>query len=347
MSSFVREGLLQAMLAESPDLLELGEPVAVVREMRVPGVGKVDLVAVGLSGQITLIECKLAENPEIRRSVVGQVFAYAAGLWARSYDEFDSLFAARTGRSLAAAVAESAGVQEDWDEDAFRRSVGDKLEKGQFDLFIAVDGITDELKRVVSYLNEHTVSEIRVLALELDYRADDDVEILVPKLYGQESATRKTRSSARGIWDEESFFGALAQECPEGEPVIRRLYDHAVDGGGDISWGGGVRPSLTVSLTVGTVRAAVWRCRTDSPPRWVLLFDWMQRRGVSPERMQRLVNRLGEIPGVADELKGAEASGWRTRSRIPVSFLATPEAGDRVVFAIEEFLDAPHSNVDG
>lgn len=37
-SSFIREGLLQEMLAESPEqLLELGEPVAVVRELRTRG----------------------------------------------------------------------------------------------------------------------------------------------------------------------------------------------------------------------------------------------------------------------------------------------------------------------
>ena len=122
MSTFINERLLQEMLAESPAWLELKEPVVVVRELRVPGVGKVDLAAVGLSGRITLVECKLANNPEIRRSVVGQLFAYAAGLWRCSYDDFASLFAARQGRSLAAAVEDLADIQDDWDEDASDRT---------------------------------------------------------------------------------------------------------------------------------------------------------------------------------------------------------------------------------
>ena len=59
----------------------------------------VDLVAVGAAGQITVVECKLAANPEIRSSVIGQVFAYAAGLWSLSYDEFDRLFTDRAGEA--------------------------------------------------------------------------------------------------------------------------------------------------------------------------------------------------------------------------------------------------------
>jgi hypothetical protein len=339
-STFVREGLLQATLAESPDLLGLGEPVVVVRELRVPAVGEVDLAVIGVSGKITLIECKLADNPEIRRSVFGQVFAYAAGLWRLDYDEFDSLFTARKERSLGAAVAEIAGTEDDWDEDGFRRSVATNLEAGRFDLVIAVNRITEELKRVVSYLNEHTDPEIRVLALELDYRADGDVEILLPKFYGEESATRKTRPSARSVWDEESFFRTLAQESPEGEAVIRRLYDRAMDRPNDVRWGGGARPLLTVSLTVDTLRVPVWRCRTDPPPRWVMLCDLMLKRGVAPERMQRFANQLGDIPGVADEFEPVAEAGWRKRAFIPVSLLAAPGAVEKVIRAIDEFLDA-------
>jgi hypothetical protein len=76
----------------------------------------------------------------------------------------------------------------------------------------------DELKVVVSYLNEHTHPEIGALASELDYQAAGDAEIVVPKFYGEESAARKTQPSARRAWDEESFFQTLAQQCPEGVP---------------------------------------------------------------------------------------------------------------------------------
>ena len=178
MSNYTDEAALQVLVSESPELLGANEPLAVVRELAIPGVGSLDLAAVSPSGKITLVECKLAANPEIRRNVIGQVFAYAAGLWSLSYDEFNQLFASRSGQSLADAVAAAGRLESDWDQDDFRRAVAANLETGRFDLVIAVDKITDELKRVVRYLNEHTVTEIRVLALELGYVADRDVEML-------------------------------------------------------------------------------------------------------------------------------------------------------------------------
>ncbi len=221
------------------------------------------------------------------------MFAYAAGLWRCSYDEFDSLFAARHGRSLASAVADLADVQDDWDEDAFRQNVAENLEQGRFDLVIAVDTITDELKTVVSYLNEHTDPETAVLALELDYQADGDVEIVVPKFYGEESAARKAQPSAGRAWDEESFFNTLAQQCPEGVPVVRRLYEHAIDRGGAFSFGSGKLPSVTVSLTVGTIRASVWRCNMRILAVFVQPFRTFSYTGSGGFRTP--LGRLGSI----------------------------------------------------
>ena len=72
--------------------------------------------------------------------------------------------------------------------------------KGPFRLVIAVDEITDELKRTVLYINRHTVAEIRLLALELRYAEHEGVEILLPEVYGEESAIEVPR--ARSQWDE-------------------------------------------------------------------------------------------------------------------------------------------------
>ena len=108
-TSYTDEAALQALVAESPDLLGSSESLAVITEMTVPGVGSVDLVAVGASGRMTLVECKLRANPEMRRHVIGHVFAYTAGIWSVSHGEFDRLFTARAGRSLTAAVAKALG----------------------------------------------------------------------------------------------------------------------------------------------------------------------------------------------------------------------------------------------
>lgn len=337
-TEYTDEKALQALIAESPELLGSGGRAAVVRELTVPQVGSLDLAAVGASGKITLVECKLAANPEIRRHVIGQVFAYAAGLWSLSFDEFDRLFAIRAGVPLAKAVEQAAGVDADWDEEAFRQAVAANLETGRFDLVVAVDSITDELKKVIRYLNEHTVAEIRVLALELGYVADGDVEVLIPTVYGDESATRKTQTSSRHVWDEASLFKVLERLCPEGVPVIRQLYDFAVRNDNYFYWGDGASPSVTAYLTVGGVKAPVWSCYTREGSfgcSWDVNFDWMRSRGVPEATMKVLLDCLLAIPGVAARLQGVQDSGWRRRPSLPISpLLTTPGTAEQLMTAV-------------
>src|ERR1700676_443603 len=92
---YSNESHLQNMLYESPELIpireESGTPREFIREAGLPGSGSSDLVGVDSNGQIYLVECKLATNPEIRREVIGQILEYAAFLWQMFYEDFDSL----------------------------------------------------------------------------------------------------------------------------------------------------------------------------------------------------------------------------------------------------------------
>ena len=157
-TSYANEKELQDLLKTSSSLLPDAEPSAVADEFWIPEVGSVDLVAVDAQGQLTLVECKLNANPEIRRAVIGQILAYAGGLWRMSYGDFAAGFAARAGQSLESAVAKVAG--DDLDEDQFRKALAQTLAAGGFRLIIAVDAITTELKRIVEYLNEHSLGSV-------------------------------------------------------------------------------------------------------------------------------------------------------------------------------------------
>ena len=94
-TSYADERAIQSIIEQSPDLLPgtTGSGMAVVSELTVVDAGYVDIVGVDADGAITHVECKLKANPEIRRHIVGQVLAYAAGLWGHTYDEFDQVFA--------------------------------------------------------------------------------------------------------------------------------------------------------------------------------------------------------------------------------------------------------------
>ncbi len=74
-----RERALQKRILTEPSLLRgFDGPVAVADEVPIRRPGSADLVMVNAKGQIAIVECKRATNPESRRWVIGQVFEYAA-----------------------------------------------------------------------------------------------------------------------------------------------------------------------------------------------------------------------------------------------------------------------------
>ena len=65
------------------------------------------------------------------------------------------------------------------------------------------------------------MSEVRVLALELDRVAGGDFRCLFrPSMARIRHSVRKNQGTTRHVGDEESFFKTLARECSEGVPVI-------------------------------------------------------------------------------------------------------------------------------
>jgi len=81
------EAELQDMLHETPSLVPLEEiregasPLVVaIKEFGLPGSGNTDLLAFSARGDIAIIECKLATNPESKRKVIGQVRCWGTRL---------------------------------------------------------------------------------------------------------------------------------------------------------------------------------------------------------------------------------------------------------------------------
>lgn len=173
-----RERELRNRILESPRLLPgFDEPLAAAKEVPVRRAGSADVIVVDAEGQIAIVECKLAANPESRRSVIGQVFEYAAGLWKLEYADLKRIFAAR-GTDLTKPFKGAAG----WNEPTFDRHVTRNLKAGDFRLFVAVDEMTETLQkkltRTVTFINSE-LRKVELLAVAVP--RDGGVE-----LYGEE-----------------------------------------------------------------------------------------------------------------------------------------------------------------
>lgn len=215
-TAYTNEKELQDIIVDSPSLLP-GVPEAGV--LAVAEVGFVDVLCLDPDGGITICECKLKTNPEIRRKIVGQLLAYAAELWRTPYEVLDRRIAACTKdpRSIIdrmEGLAAEAG-NSDWNSEGFRKAVSDNLAEGRFRLVFAVDEITDELKRIVEFTHAHSSTGFAVMAVEIGYVRDVGVvEILTPTTYGEELKQSKGEHG-KSVWDGATFVAALRARAPE------------------------------------------------------------------------------------------------------------------------------------
>lgn len=101
-TAYMNEDELQGLVADTPTLLPgVGNgPMAVAPEVPLGSAGRVDILIVEASGELTVVECKLRANPEIRRQVVGQALAYSTALWQSTYGELDEALQAGPAKRL-------------------------------------------------------------------------------------------------------------------------------------------------------------------------------------------------------------------------------------------------------
>lgn len=208
-AGYALEAELQEILAAHPELIPgVRDGAAACREFQ-SGVGPADVVVVDTNGDLTLVECKLAANPQIRREIVGQMFDYAARLWKLNIDEFDARWRVATGMSLLASG-----------DEGLREALARNLHHGRFRIVLAVDAINDRLKRMIEYLNAMSGPETTIIAVEYVRLVQDGIEILMPQTYGQELAEAKAADAEdqRPVWELETYRAWLDANEPETVP---------------------------------------------------------------------------------------------------------------------------------
>ena len=343
--SYTKEAELQRLLAHAPGLIPGVDPerCVVAREVHL-GEGYADLVVVDADGVITIVECKLRANPEIRRSVVGQLMAYAAGLWRLSYDEFDATMSASHAQLSDLDDKSNAGEDPEPSASSVRESIARSLASGRFRLVIAVDHITGEHRSIIEYLNTQTVGDVQVLGLELEYVADEGVEILIPNIYGQETAEGKSRHGRTGHrWTEEELFEAINAMAEPVRSGFDRIFQHTrthpkFD---HWYWGDGKAASVTPWMTSPGGYTQPWTIFVDESGKEVLAvnFDWIYRKGAgfTDAAVQRFADRIRALPGTASQVEQAQSNGWAKRpSLLAQTLFSEPDAAEQFVHALDE-----------
>ena len=229
------EDLLQALLAEHPDLLGGAQMnsqaprtwLLVSREFGVPkhqgGASwwSLDHLFIDQDGIPTFVEVKKSSNTEIRRQVVGQMLDYAAnGTRYWPIDTLRSTFETQcelAGHDPTAMLVAHLG--EGVDADSFWSSVAEHLQAGKVRMVFVADLIPPELQRIIEFLNEH-MSAIDVLGVEVRQYVGPGRRTLVPRVIGLTGAAQQAKAAAV----QRPRYAQLLAEAPgEVQALERRL----------------------------------------------------------------------------------------------------------------------------
>ncbi len=250
---FSSEGELQALIAERPELLD-GEQISpsaprrwilITREKGItesPDSGalwSIDHLIVDQDAVPTLVEVKRGRNPEIRRTIVGQMLEYAAHAartWTaeelrQAFEQSSNAQGVDSGEELGRLLQ----IEGEPDADGFWQRVATNLAAKRLRLLFVADELPDPLQRVVEFLNEQ-MPNIEVLAVEIKQFRGGSMQTLVPRVIGRTANSPSRGSgSSQPRPNRESFLNEFA--IPEVRSASSRLLDVAHKHGATFEWG--------------------------------------------------------------------------------------------------------------
>ena len=269
------EKSLQDLLIDFPELIPSDyinpeEPpiFIVVRNEAGVTAGSMDILLLDQYAVPTVVETKLIDNREIRRSVLAQGIEYLSHLqtewsgdrfleeakeyWAKKEKAFEQL------------------VQEKWGKEfdsLYLSQLQSNIDTANMRLIIAADSIPSELRRMIEFLNN--TSKFEILGLEVALYSDEkdpENKYLIPTLLGASEQARGRKIITRSQWSKARFFKVVEESLlPEVIEKIKNLYAFAKKlTDREPNWGTGKETgSFTAKLDINDNRFSVFSVYTD------------------------------------------------------------------------------------
>lgn len=337
-TDYPKEDMLQELLADYPDLLP-GDQITpdaprrwllVAREMGVPdssGLGdrwSLDHLFLDQDGIPTLVECKRAADPRIRREVVAQMLEYAAnGLihWTSDRLRQAAMERARQrGTTLDDDLKLLLEGAADPEPETFWQQVESNLRSGRVRLLFVADSIPAELRRLVEFLNEK-MDHVEVLAVEVkQFLGAHAQKVLVPRVVGATEAASKKKFPTSTKTNPKAFLDACP---PEARAIFTQVLDFAAERGFLTYWGKvgfSIRPRIGGDLT-----SVLYGWPPALPPtRLEFYTGYLRLDDGGMASLRNDVSRLGIF----------EASGAHTYRAV-----LTPESAPRAAAALPALFD--------
>ena len=225
------------------------------------GNGRIDVLAVDADGHIYIIEAKLHRNSEGRRHIFAQIIDYAGGMWAKfsgdsGFVEFENQLLEHnskskdnlilSGKSLSEIILDSTlGLGADIaNSDNIIRLMKENFISGEFKFVLVFDELDEQLKNTINYINEK--SSMTIYAVTYEYYTDNNLEILIPSVYGRAAEQRSTKkSSGRIPWTLEQTKQNFKDKLSASEhKMFLKLYQFLDENKNMMKIGNGVNGSI-------------------------------------------------------------------------------------------------------
>lgn len=336
-AGYAAEVELQQILAEHPELVPGVSADAVTCREFQSAAGPADVVIVDADGQVTLVECKLASNPQIRREIVGQMFDYASRLWKMDIEDFTAHWQNRAGHSP---------FPSDDDGVSLRDVVADNLAQGRFRIVLAVDAINEPLKRMTEYLNAMSGPDTSIIAVEYARVKQGSLEMLMAQTYGEELAEAKAASVTRNrtVWDVETYRAWLQDNEPASIRNFLSFIDEAaalgleLEGSRSLTPSGGLKIHDDHGKRLGTVSLFHFPGRGTSVEYNLIPMSRLpDREWPAVDAVEAFLSEMESIPGLEEISQNLHVSRFTTR-RPNVSLLSLAEESVRRGLRSLEFL---------
>ena len=339
---FAREDELQTLIAEHPELID-GEQIRpgdarrwilISREKGIAtsagggALWAVDHLIVDQDAVPTLVEVKRSSNPEIRRTVVGQLLEYAAHAsetW--SAVELREAFerdAVAKGRDPDDELGALLGTEGEPKADEFWADVSTNLAARRLRLLFVADSIPDPLARVAAFLNAE-MAGIEVMAVEIKRFDGGSSQTLVPRVMGRTSASSKGRRSGSRL-TRESFLAGFANVDVRG--VAERLLKVADDSVGVVAYSGSFGLSIRVRCSLRKQPVSVAWLYSEPDRGWMSTRDFsfgaavLEEQGLPGELREVLQSWTDDFSGdtFAEDASSKGVKAWAIRHEAAVQY---------------------------
>lgn len=176
--------------------------------------GSLDLLCLDSTGEVWVVETKLAKNPEAKKQVVGQVLGYASSISAWTVDRLQAVAQDYLKKPLIEHLAEAVGMA---GAERIVESAVEKMKLGDLTAVVVLDDLPKVLQGLIEFVNGH--SSFDLLALTVTLFEHKGTRLVVPTIIG---ATANKGVSATGQ-DQETLDGLMDNASPDFKDVVTRL----------------------------------------------------------------------------------------------------------------------------